>query len=72
MLSDISALSYDYRYEYKKRNNREVLKSPDEIYLSILLRHDAVDQERLKSYFFQTEEQYVNGHSGYIIGTISL
>ncbi|MBK7223969.1 MAG: hypothetical protein IPH96_00530 [Saprospiraceae bacterium] len=35
VLSDISALSYDYRYEYKKLNSTDILELDSEIYLKI-------------------------------------
>lgn len=72
VLSDISALSYDYRYEYKKLNDEDILRSQKDIYLRIFLRHDVNDDVELKKLFRETNEHYVQGERGYIIGTISL
>ncbi|MFZ4464996.1 MAG: homoserine dehydrogenase [Bacteroidales bacterium] len=72
VLSDISALSYDYRYEYKKMNSGDQLENDDQIHLKILLRHDAGSEEAARKSFTEVHESYRNHHSGYIIGNISL
>jgi len=72
VLSDISALSYDYRYEYKKRNTTEKLQPETEILVKLLLSHNTVDKSWLKAYFSEVVESYANQEVGYIIGTISL
>lgn len=72
VLSDISALSYDYRYEYKKLNSAETLLSDENIQLKILLAHELANHTLLKSYFIDIEESYINQDSGYIIGILSL
>lgn len=72
VLSDISALSYDYRYEYKKINQQENLILSDNVNLKVLLRHKKEDAETFKKQFFSIEEAYTNNESGYITGTISL
>lgn len=72
VLSDISALSYDYRYEYKKMNQIESLANEQDVLLKVLLRHDLDHGYVLKKYFKNISESYINHNSGFIIGTISL
>ncbi|KGO93771.1 homoserine dehydrogenase [Flavobacterium subsaxonicum] len=72
VLSDISALSYDYRYEYKKIYREENLKLTDDVELKVLLRHKKEDSEALKLKFNTVEEAYTNHDSGYLTGNITL
>lgn len=73
VLSDISALSYDYRYEYKKiYQQEENLLLTDTVTLKVFLRHSRDESETLKPYFETIEESYINHESGYITGNISL
>lgn len=72
VLSDISALSYDYRYEYKKLNTVDRLTPPENVYLKIFLRHQPGDSDQLKKYFESIEESYFSHHSGYLVGILSL
>jgi homoserine dehydrogenase len=71
VLSDISALSYNYRYEYKKIRQQENLLLSDYVNLKVLLRHKKEDGETFKQQFVSIEEAYTNNESGYITGTIS-
>lgn len=71
VLSDISALSYNYRYEYKKIRQQENLLLSDDVNLKVLLRHKKEDSEAFKQQFVSIEEAYTNNESGYITGTIS-
>ncbi|AWH85686.1 homoserine dehydrogenase [Flavobacterium album] len=72
VLSDISALSYDYRYEYKKIYREENVSLTNDAQLKVLLRHKKEDAHALKHYFDEVEESYNNHDSGYITGVISL
>jgi homoserine dehydrogenase len=72
VLSDISALSYDYRYEYKKFNLDEKLEKDSDIFIRIFLRHSPGNANKYKKYFWEISESYLNHKSGFIIGTISL
>ncbi len=82
VLSDISALSYNYKYEYKKLKQsieNEVLfqeykngHGAENLLLKVFLRHDLAYYSEFKNYFTDINECYVNHESGYIIGTISL
>ena len=72
VLSDISALSYDYRYEYKKIYREENLQLTNDVELKVLLRHKKADAEALKLQFNTIEEAYTNHESGYLTGNITL
>lgn len=72
VLSDISALSYDYRYEYKKLNDSDGLESHDHTLLKIFLRHPLEYTSEFKKCFKEINESYFNHESAFIIGTISL
>lgn len=72
VLSDISALSYDYQYEYKKIAQQEDLSLSDDVNLKVFLRHSVKDAVVLKEKFLHIDESYLNHESGYITGTISL
>ncbi|RZJ67421.1 MAG: homoserine dehydrogenase [Flavobacterium sp.] len=71
VLSDISALTYDYKYEYKKISRGENVALTDVLDLNVFLRHEKHDAETLKPYFKKVSESYLNGEAGYITGTIS-
>lgn len=72
VLSDISALSYDYRYEYKKLNQSASYLEATDTWLKIFLRHDLAYGSEFKTYFEEIDESYLNHEAGFIIGTISL
>ena len=72
VLSDVSALSYNYQYEYKKINRQENLELSDDVTLKVFLRHRKEDAETLKQSFATIEEAYTNHDSGYITGNITL
>lgn len=71
VLSDISALAYDYRYEYKKITNSENLKLTEDFNLKVLFRHPAKDAGKFETYFINIEEYYGNKEQGYFVGDIS-
>jgi homoserine dehydrogenase len=72
VLSDLSALSYDYRYEYKKISPTEALAEASEIYLKVLLRYDANFEDRFKNHFSEIHERYANHNAAFVTGIISL
>ncbi|MHB1277533.1 MAG: homoserine dehydrogenase [Bacteroidia bacterium] len=72
VLSDISALSYDYRYEYKKQNSTDTLELDTEVFLEVFLRHEPRHAALLKDRFLETHESYLNGEAGFTVGTLSL
>lgn len=71
VLSDISAIGYDYRYEYKKIANSENLKLAEVFNLKVLFRHPAKDGEQFENYFESIEEFYGNREQAYFVGEIS-
>jgi homoserine dehydrogenase len=72
VISDLSALTYDYKYEYKKiRQNRQVKYSND-VLLRVFVRFDKQNIEQIGEYFVDIEEQFSNSKANYAIGVISL
>jgi homoserine dehydrogenase len=72
VLSDISALSYDYRYEYKKINEGETLAAPKKILLRVYCSHQTDLSESIRSRFLRVEESFCSGDSSYVTGILSL
>ncbi|HLA54816.1 MAG TPA: homoserine dehydrogenase [Flavobacterium sp.] len=72
VLSDISALGYDYKYEYKKINQEQDVVFSNDVNLKVFLRHEVENALELKEQFIDIDESYLNHESGYITGTISL
>ncbi len=72
VLSDISALTYDYRYEYKKLNSRDTLANDSDVFLKVLLRHELTQDTEFKEYFDEIEETYSNHERGFVVGNIDL
>ena len=71
VLSDISALSYDYKYEYKKLNQSAV-ELENDFSVKVFLRHKKEEQQFLQSKFSSIDESFLNYNSGYIIGNVTL
>jgi homoserine dehydrogenase len=72
VLSDISALSYDYRYEYKKLNQTDRLENPLNVELRILLSYHNVEPEVIQMFVKEVEQTYTSRNMGYIIGKMTL
>lgn len=72
VISDISALTYDYRYEYKKLNFTDKIALPSEITIQIFLSCPSEKCSALKLYFSQIDETYSNQNEAYFIGAVSL
>lgn len=71
VLSDISALSYGYKYEYKKQKQSPELKFTNNALVKVYLRYNT--EADLKKFDFQNiSEQYTGGDYHYVIGTIDL
>lgn len=70
VLSDISALSYDYRYEYKKMKNAELKFDTEELRLKVFLRHAAELPVQVNSSFEQVYEVFRSHRGGYVIGVV--
>jgi homoserine dehydrogenase len=75
VLSDISALTYDYKYEYKKLNQKEnLILSNDfkmKIYLRYLIDKSEANKKSYDDLFIEIKETYQNSDYGYIIGEIN-
>jgi len=70
VLSDIAALRYDYRYEYKKHNNQELKYSTD-VSIRVYLRYRDEDLlSRLN--FTDISERFYATDFRYIIGSVTL
>lgn len=71
VLSDISALTYNYKYEYKKFHQKLKLKHTNEFLIEIYLRYN--DSSILDNLDFETiEESYTGRNFNYVIGKINL
>lgn len=71
VLSDISAVSYDYRYEYKKYNQNLKLTYTKDVELEVYVRYTTQsDLEGIK--FNGISEELKTENYGYIIGSITL
>lgn len=71
VLSDISALTYNYRYEYKKIAQANPLALTQDIRLKIYLRYKKTGQVDLAD-FYSISEKYESSANQYVVGTISL
>ncbi len=71
VLSDISALSYGYKYEFKKHVQKHATEFTDNAILDIYLRyHSLVDLESIE--FLEISERYTGGEYNYVTGKINL
>ncbi|MDX2194942.1 MAG: homoserine dehydrogenase [Cytophagales bacterium] len=71
VLSDISALTYTYRYEYKKFLQQEKLQYTTEVELEIYVKYTNInDLKSLK--FINISEKYFSKNYNYVIGNIIL
>lgn len=71
VLSDISALTYNYHYEYKKIGQANPLSLTNDVQLNIYLRYKKPDQVNLKD-FYSISEKYESPDNLYIVGKINL
>lgn len=70
ILSDISALRYGYRYEYKKLYYQQPDQLSSNVYLRVYLSYEA-EQFVIKNDFELIEEEHVNNDRKYLVGIIS-
>jgi homoserine dehydrogenase len=71
VLSDISALRYDYRYGYRKIEQQQLISLNNDVLLNIYLRYS--DSDIFDVLNFETvEEEFVSREYKYIIGKITL
>jgi homoserine dehydrogenase len=71
VLSDISALRYDYKYEYRKKNAYEPASLATDYYLRVYLSFDQL--EHIQKDDFEYIEEWHNGvNRSYLTGIISV
>ncbi|MCU0358906.1 MAG: homoserine dehydrogenase [Cyclobacteriaceae bacterium] len=71
VLSDISALTYDYRYEYKKLTQGNTHRFSNEAYLEAFIRFDQPELVRMHDFEEFHSGYAANGHH-YMTGLVSL
>jgi homoserine dehydrogenase len=72
VLSDLSALTYDYRYEYKKLTRDEQLENESAIFLKVFFRFNLSHKLDYGSFFEHVDESYTGRDHAYLTGIISL
>lgn len=70
VLSDISALRYDYHYEYKKLYHHQRNRLTDEFYLKVFVSYNKTD-EFPREKFEWIEELHADLNRNYLVGVIS-
>lgn len=71
VLSDISANSYGYKYEYKKKEQKGITEYTRDIDLEVYFRYSN-DNDFDLLHFSEIKESYVGNKYKYVIGTINL
>lgn len=71
VLSDVSALSYGYSYEYKKHHQQHPAGFTNDVILDVYLRYRTKEEAELIK-FEQVKEKYTGGEYNYITGKIKL
>ena len=69
VLSDISALRYDYKYEYKKIAHQTDTQLSNEYYLKVFVSVDAIEKID-KNDFEWIEEWHNEFHYSWLIGVV--
>ncbi len=72
VLSDLSALTYDYRYEYKKLIPGNYLENDESVFLNVFFRHKKQDTHEYLHLFEQVNESFTGQGGAYLTGIISL
>lgn len=70
VLSDISALTYNYKYEYKKHNRGAKVELTNNFTVDLYVRYSTANPIDT-SLFTNIKESYSNSDSAYIVGTIN-
>lgn len=71
VLSDVSALSYDYKYEFKKYAQSQKLEFTNEVLVDAYFRYNSVlDLEKIE--FEIVNEIYTGADHNYIVGKVNL
>jgi homoserine dehydrogenase len=71
VLSDVAALRYDYRYEYKKLNNESKLKLQNDYVIPLYIRYINKDLIN-KIHFEYISEDHKNTDFNYLIGGVKI
>ena len=71
VLSDITACGYNYRYEYKKRNDSVLPKYTMEHTFRVYFRYKSAEQRNLLN-FTKIREQYTSDEYNYIVGDVTI
>jgi homoserine dehydrogenase len=71
VLSDVAALRYDYRYEYKKLNNESKLKLQNDYVIPLYIRYINKDLIN-KIHFEYISEDHKNTDFNYILGGVKI
>lgn len=70
VLSDLSALTYNYKYEFKKRTQVKTIYS-DQFIIPVYFRWDGSHLDFVSSFFEKTDEIYQSANTHYICGIIT-
>ena len=71
VLSDITACSYNYRYEYKKRNDSVLPQYTTDHTFRVYFRYKSAEQRNLLN-FTKIREQYTSDEYNYIVGDVTI
>lgn len=74
VISDISALSYSYKYEYKKIQNVSQTKPriSKNVTLKVLIRYPKFAENEIEAFFENIDEKLTRNTEQYLIGNIQL
>ncbi|MBL7919682.1 MAG: homoserine dehydrogenase [Bacteroidia bacterium] len=71
VLSDISALSHGYKYEYKKHVQKHASDFTNDALINVYFRYNSIiDLDKIE--FIEISEKYNGGEYNYIVGKVSL
>ena len=71
VLSDITACGYNYRYEYKKRNDSVLPQYTTDHTFRVYFRYKSAEQRNLLN-FTKIREQYTSDSYNYIVGDVTV
>ncbi|MBQ8493877.1 MAG: homoserine dehydrogenase [Alistipes sp.] len=71
VLSDITACAYNYRYEYKKRNDSVLPHYTTDHTFRIYFRYKTAEERNLLN-FLKIREQYTSEEYNYIVGDVTI
>lgn len=71
VLSDISALSYGYKYEYKKYRQDASVKLSNNVLLQVYFRYKVLS-DLVHVEFEEVQEQYTSSDYSYVVGKVNL